>query len=163
MMQKVSTGSVLWEHLRGLSAVLDSSLSSVFHGDGSVTVNSFMEFNEAFQLYLAYCTDGSKYMKDGSQKKRFKELLLHPNFGLCAYVATFLSGKQFVILRPDNFDLEDFFSTVLEKNPVLLGSQVQLNKENVRKLYLTLDLEWDRRVVRVILGAARTRSQLNEI
>eukprot|EP00794_Sanderia_malayensis_P001530 gene1530-1693_t len=161
--QKLSAGSKLWEHLRGLRAVLDSLLSNVFHGDGSVTVNSFMDFDEAFQLYLAYCTDGSKYMNDGDHKKRFKELLLHPNFGLCVYVATFFNEKQFVVLRPDGFDLEDFFSILLEKDPVLLGNRVELNKDNVKKLYGTLDSEWDKRVVRVILGATRTRSQLDEI
>ena len=38
------------------------------------------------------------------EKKRFKELICHPQYGLCVYVIM----DKFVVLRSDDIDMEEF-------------------------------------------------------
>ncbi|CAB4016395.1 Hypothetical predicted protein [Paramuricea clavata] len=127
---KVSSGSQLWEHLRGLRAILDSLLANVACSNGSTRVASYIEFEEAYHLFLGYCTFGSTNIKDTDKKKHFKEMLLHPNYGLCVYLVDTLKGNLF---------------------------------ETVQALYQALDTEWDKKILRVILGATRTRAEVDAL
>ena len=76
-------------------------------------MTSYIEFDEAYHLFLSYSTNGRTGVKDTNKKKHFKELLLHPKFGLCVQIIT-INEKQFVVLRSDDVDLEDFFLQISE-------------------------------------------------
>ena len=87
-------------------------------------------------------------------------MLLHPNFGFCVYIVT-LKGKEFVIFRSDDVDLENFFLHLSESDPDISTGRFALSKENVHALYRTLDTEWDKKVLRIVLGATRSRAELD--
>ena len=160
---KVSSGSQLWEHLRGLRAILDCLLANVACSDGSTRVASYIEFEEAYHLFLGYCTFGSTNIKDTDKKKHFKEMLLHPNYGLCVYLVDTLKGNLFVILRSDDVDLEDFYLHLYESGIDMPASRFVLDKETVQALYQALDTEWDKKILRVTLGATRTRAEVDAL
>ena len=164
--KNISLDTSFAEHLRGLRAILDCLLAKVNCVDGSTRVVSYIDFGEAFNLYKSY----SSLRQIGSaniqtlydQRKRFKELLLHPEFGLCVYVISFRSN-QWITLRSDDLDFEEFFIELIEKANEGSTNRFDLNKENFQNLYKALDTEWDRKIVRVILGANRSRSKLDSL
>lgn len=159
----VSPGYRLWEHLRGLRAILDCLLADITCVNGSSRVKSYMDFDEAYHLYLSYCTYGEASVKDCDQKKRFKELLLHPEFGLCVYIVS-LKGKKYIILRADETDLDDFFLHLSTNvNTCEKTSRFILDRDTVRALSMALDTEWDKKVLRVVLGATRSRAELDDL
>ena len=164
--KNISWDTSFAEHLRGLRAILDCLLAKVNCVDGSTRVVSYIDFGEAFNLYKSY----SSLRQIGSaniqtlydQRKRFKELLLHPEFGLCVYVISFRSN-HWITLRSDDLDFEEFFIELIEKANEGSTNRFDLNKENFQNLYKALDTEWDRKIVRVILGENRSRSELDSL
>ena len=77
------THSELLFHLQGLKAILEILLADIPHGNRTVRL-SFMTFDEGFSLFASYNLKSSIMQlssKDG--RKRFKELLCHPRYGLC--------------------------------------------------------------------------------
>ena len=164
--RSVSAGTSFAEHLRGLRAILDCLLAKVNCVDGSTRVVSYIDFQEAFNLFKGYSSlcHGGGNVQIYDQRKRFKELLLHPEFGLCVYVIAFES-KQWIILRSDDLDLEEFFKELLQEREADKKSpnRFDLNKENFQNLYKALDTEWDRKIVRVLFGANRSRSELDSL
>ena len=53
------------------------------------------------------------------KKKRFRELICHPKYGLCVYIVM----DKFILLRSDDIDLE--FSWKTSINYLLLSLQLQ--------------------------------------
>ncbi len=102
-----------------------------------------MDFDEAYYLYLSYCTYGEASVKDCDQKKRFKELLLHPEFGLCVYIVS-LKEKQYIVLRADEIDLDDFFLDLSANDKCEKSSRFILDRDSVKALSIALDTEWDK-------------------
>ena len=162
--KKISPDSSFAEPLRGLRAILDCLLAKANYADGSTRIVSYIDFEEAFNLYKSYSSlpHGGVNIKTRDQRKRFKELLLHPEFGLCVYVISFKSN-QWIVLRPDDLDLEEFFLELIHKDDDIQTNRFELNKENFQNLYKALDTEWDRKVLRVVLGANRSRSELDSL
>ena len=161
-LSRVAHESKFSHHLCGLRAVLDCLLANIPVSDSLERTVSYLPLLEAFSLYLSFASNGSVFVNDKDYKKRFRELVLHPEFGLCAYIIKF-RGKEFIVLRPDNFDLEDFFFEILnfaEKD--LSSSHFATNKE-IGALYSILDTEWDRKVFRVFLGGSRSRSEFDNL
>lgn len=65
-------------NLRALRYLLDCLLTEIPLPDGSTKVQSFLEFQEAFELFVAYQNDGKcadQIKNDRHVKKQFKELL----------------------------------------------------------------------------------------
>jgi hypothetical protein len=59
--------------------------------------------------------------------------------------------------------LEEFFLELIHKDDDIQTNRFELNKENFQNLYKALDTEWDRKVLRVVLGANRSRSELDSL
>ena len=93
--ERTSFGSSLAEHLQGLQAILDCLLAKVHDVDDSIRVGSYISFEEAFSLFKGYSSlqHGGVNIKTCDQRKRFKELLLHPEFGLCVHVISFRNNQ----------------------------------------------------------------------
>ena len=158
---KVSTGSTFGDHLRGLRAILDCLQAKLTYSDGSTRILSYLEYDEAFNLYVAYNTVKDSAIVTEDERTRFRELLLHPEFGLCVYLVK-VGGNHWIVLRPDDLDLEDFFLHLSKMEPSN-SDRFDLNKENLQKLYRAIDTEWDRKIFRVILGSTRTRSEFDDL
>ena len=112
-----------------------------------------MQFDEAYELFLGFQLGTSVEKSTTSDRKRFKELLCHPEHGLCVYIAEFPEqGKIFLVLRPDDVDLEQFLQAVVDtlQRPLKM-ERLSLDHTIVRTLLNSMDSKWDRRVARVLI------------
>ena len=69
-----------------------------------------MSFDDAFCLYVGYSTGktaASLHLKH--EKKRFKELICHPDYGLCVYIVM----DSYIVLKADNVDIEEFLESLI--------------------------------------------------
>ena len=146
----------LW-HLKGLKAVLKMLLVDIPNEYGSSIRRSFIEFEEAFDLFLGYSPN--QVQKDRHMKKRFKELVCHPKFGLSVYIVL----ENFIVLKSEDADLEYFIKSLIEslieKKPVRL----EITHDLVSKLLKSIDTEWDRKVLRVVIAANRTKEEIDNL
>ena len=109
-LESLNSSSVLTRtqinHLCGLRAVLQMLLTVFPTKFGRDTQLSYMKYEDALALFLAYNPDSTPlHMRLKTERKHFKELLCHPNFGLCVYIVL----EQFIVLKSDETDLEEFF------------------------------------------------------
>ena len=89
-LESLNSSSVLTRtqinHLRGLRAVLQMLLTVFPTKFGRDTQLSYMKYEDALALFLAYNPDSTPlHMRLKTERKHFKELLCHPKFGLCVY------------------------------------------------------------------------------
>ena len=125
-----------------------------------------MTVDEGFSLFASYNLKSSiKQPNSKDERKRFKELLCHPRYGLCIYITENHCNKKFIVLRPDEFDLELFLEKFCDTDEATNSDQDQLviDNEFVEKILLNMDTEWDKNIVRVLLSLNRSRAQLDEL
>ena len=152
-------------HLRGLKEVLQMLQGQLPNENGKDTKQSFMDFNEAFALFLSYSKDTSSLdLGQRHKRKRFKELLCPPKYGLCVHVVM----EKFIVLRADDVDLEFFFEELTKSihydfKSVDENSRITLNSELVENIINSMYSEWDKNIVRVILGSTRSRAEINKL
>lgn len=158
---KVTRGSTLYQHLSGLRAVLYSLLALIPDEDGTVKRQTYLGFDEAYLLFLAFVPFGSLLIDDREKKKYFKELLLHPEYGLSVYIVK-TKFHHFIILKSGETDLADFLLKVTAQNQ-MNETRFEMNKQTIQQLMKTVDTEWDRKVVRIIIGATRSRSEIESL
>ena len=127
-------------------------------------VSSFIEFEDVFQIFLGFKDPEVQY-DIKSERRHFKELLCHPRHELCINIVTKpttnnCKNAKYIVLRPDHFHLELSYQTLW--CPVDDSNEV-FNKELLKKLFKSMDTEWDRKILRVILSLSRTRKQIDEL
>ena len=118
-----------------------------------------MKYEDALALFLAYNPDSTPlHMRLKTERKHFKELLCHPKFGLCVYIVL----EQFIVFKSDETDLEEFFYDFLkslqEQDKI---DRLCIDNDFITKLVDTVDTEWDRKLIYVLLGASRYRKELS--
>ena len=101
--------SSLLNHLKGLRAIWQILTATVPEVTGRERRISYMDFEEAFSLYSGYSTQGHDSSDLKNSRKRFKELLCHPQYGLCIYVVK----NRFIVIKSSESDLELFFNQLL--------------------------------------------------
>ena len=115
-------------------------LSDVPNDNGKSYTQSYITFNEAYDVYLAFSglSDQTELLKtDKLRKKSFRDLLLHPLHGLCVYIAKGCN-ESYIILRPDDVDL----SYVLNRLAVPeVKDSRPLTKETLSNLLSSMDTE----------------------
>ena len=112
----------LVNHLKGLRAVLQMLLSTIPTKNNKIQRDiqlSYMEFENALGLYLAYNSDTTPFhIRLKTERKRFKEMLCHPKYGLCVYILM----DKYVVLKADDTDMELFFGDLIQflkhKDPI---------------------------------------------
>ncbi len=151
--------------INGLLAVLEHLLLTKIMEDGKEVPNSHLKFEAALELFLGFDTSYVPGSKDSYDVKRFQYALLHPKCGLCVYIFNPLSRDGYIILRSDDVDFSTFLvhlSTDLSSKSIN-ESRFQLNKETVQMLLKSMDSEWDKKVVRIILGAVYSLKELSKL
>ena len=150
-------------NLKSLVYILNMLLAEVPRADGRSYTRSFIEFNAAYEVYLShseYAT--SKQLdivkSDKNIKKQFRDLILHPSYGLCVYIVT-RGGIDYIILRPDDFDLDDAFSVLVKKE----DQANSLNKKMITELLSSMDTEWDKNVLRYVLAKLCTYREFESL
>ena len=132
---------------------------------GKEITQSFLTFDEAFSLFLAFSPSKSHLaLQQKHERKHFKEFICHPRYGLCVYVV----GELFVVLKPDNIDIENFIEALImqvsvdsredEKN-----HRLELDHETVSDLTESMDTEWNKNVLRVVLRSSLSKKEINKI
>ena len=81
-------------------------------------------------------------------------LLLH---GIPVYIVR----SEYILLRSNEVDLELFLEEITTKECNTLSPQ--LTKDFVGSLLKNMDSAWDRKILKVALGATHTRQQLTDI
>ena len=151
-------------HLKATTAILEMLMATSQSGDGLLKRVSCISLDKAYNLYLSYANVPNPHLlvKDRNYKQSFKEFICHPKYGLCIYIY-----ENTIILRPDDIDLDKFFilqhanrsaeEAVGSKSP-----RLDLF-ENMERILKSLDSEWDRKVMKVVVGAFCTRKELKEL
>ena len=158
------TPDILLCHLQGLRAVLYLLLAQVPTPDGREVIHSYLKFGEAFALYLSYDKNSTSItLKSPHYRKRFRELVCHPIYGFCVYIVTCHNGEEYILLKSDDVDLEYFFEQMQSTDKNQQESRLVINRDLVQDLLSNLDTEWDKQVFHVLLGAERSRTQLQDL
>ena len=122
---------------------------------GKSVRRSFIEFEEALGLFLGYSPN--QFQNDRHMRKRFKEIVFRPKFGLSVYIDL----KKFNFLNSEDSDLEYFIRSLIEsltenKNPVRL----EINHDLVK---IAMDTDRDRKVLRVVIVSNRTNEEIENL
>ena len=123
-------------------------------------IKSSISFEEALEYFLAFQPLHSgaptKY-----QRVAFREALLHEKHGLRINIIRISEGFEYIALRPDKVDLEwlllDIFSACGTKSG---NSALVLDKETVQGIVSTMDSEWNKICLRVILRSIYSREEM---
>ena len=132
--------------------------------NGKVYDGSFINFDEALELYYAHLNKGPPHIN--TDKDAFQYALLHQTWGLCVYVIFVETlKKRLIVLRPDSFDLDAFLVVICKEkeNESIYNDEIRmdLNAEKIKAIMNTCDTEWDRKIARVLLSANCSRSQID--
>ena len=157
-----ATGNGLMSQLKGLRAVLQVLLCQIPTEQGKVVRQSYITFDEAFGLCLAYSEKKTLLTLDiKHEKKRFRELICHPKYGLCVYIVI----DKFILLRSDDIDLE-FFMEDFYKQFTFESSTAEnclnIDSELLHDMLNSMDSERDKNIAKVIIGATRSRAELHK-
>ena len=160
----------LLDHLRGLKAVLQELLASTVEVNGTERIKSFMSFEEAFTLFLGYTKYATAMtQKSVTERKRFRELLCHPDFGLCIYLVTIRDFrgvyiKELIVLRPDEADFGGFLEEITNPNHISnAAGKNSLSRDLIQTLISNMDSEWDKKVLRFVIITGRSRKEISNL
>ncbi|CAH3033710.1 unnamed protein product, partial [Porites lobata] len=94
----------------------------------------------------------------------FREALLHEKHGLRINIIRITEGFEYVALRPDEVDLESFLLDIFSACSTKSGhSALVLDKETLQGIVTTMDSEWDKICLRVILRSIFSREEMTAL
>ena len=117
----------------------------------------YIDFDIAYELYCGH--------------QDFRDILLHPDYGLCVHIVNFLElNKQYIIVRTQTLDLPTFIvelNTMITKgrDPSSLANitRLDLDKNSLQCILNSMDSEWDRKRAKVIFVANQLRMEMEEL
>ena len=140
------------QSLRGLRAILQILLANV-EIPGKTVQHSFLNFEDAFALFLSFKVDAlNEMLADRHQKKMFTDHICHPKYGIPVYIVK----NQYIVLRLGEVDL-DLFLEEISKPTDRLGGET-FSATQVKDMLQCLDTAWDKKVCKVILGENLTKN-----
>ena len=83
-------------------------------------------------------------------KTYFKDLILHPDYGLCIYIVG-MCGERYICLRPDNANISCIFDALAEKAKQEDASCIDVPE--LKNLMELMDTEWDKKVLCYVLSS----------
>lgn len=124
-----------------------------------------MPFSEAFEYFLAFQPHHSG-VPTKCQKTMFREALLHEQYGLrISIVQISGSGSEYIVLRPDNIDSDTLFMHVFNDviNNGNESKDCALDKETIQGIISTMESEWDKTCLRVVLQSIYSRNKMQDL
>ena len=148
---------------QGLLYVFDQLFLPVQDANAKTRIRSSIPFQEALEYFLAFQPHHSgapsKY-----QRVAFREALLHEKHGLRINIIRITEGFEYVALRPDEVDLESFLLDIFSACSTKSGhSALVLDKETLQGIVTTMDSEWDKISLRVILRSIFSREEMTAL
>ena len=151
--------------IKGLLSVWDMLTADAVGKDGKEHTSCFVAFGDALEMYYDSQEEIIKrppYIN--TDKDQFMCALLHEEWGLCVYILTHEDRKKrFIVVRPDEVDMELFLDDICQKSEDHFPSRVYLDKTFVQSLLSSMDSEWDKIVARVFIGVDRSADQLDRL
>lgn len=145
---------------QGLLYVFDQLFLPVQDANAKTRIRSSIPFQEALEYFLAFQPHHSG-ARSKYQRVAFREALLHEKHGLRINIIRITEGFEYVALRPDEVDLESFLLDIFSACSTKSGhSALVLDKETVQGIVTTMDSEWDKICLRVILRSIFSRDNL---
>ena len=148
-------------HLKGARSILDMLLMTSESSDGLTKRESCICLHRAYKIYLSHSNiaDPALYVRDKNHKRAFKEFLCHPKYGLCIYIY-----ENQIILKPDFVDLDKFFESRHDEDEETTIREPRFDlSENLDGILKSLDSEWAKKVVKVLIGVFCTRKEMQKI
>ena len=119
-------------------------------------------FQEAYEIFdSCFPTMGLSH----SEKQEFQKILLHTKFGLKVVIFTGIKDKKYILLSPEDGDIEPFLLS-LTQDISLLESDTNSSRENavfVRGILNSLQTEWDQKYACALLALNHSRTQLEDL
>ena len=132
--------------IKGLLSVWDMLTADAVGKDGKEHTSCFVAFDDALEMYYDSQEEIIKrppYIN--TDKDQFMYALLHEQWGLCVYILTHEGRKKrFIVVRPDEVDMELFLDEICQKSEDHFPSRVYLDKTFVQSLLSSMDSEWDK-------------------
>ena len=150
------------EVYNGLLAVWDQLLLPITK-KGTLSVVSYILFKDALELFLGYC---SSYIPDTELREhrlRFRDTLLNKDYGLRVNIIRINSDAEYIVLRSDNFDLEQFCSEITGMRAGRGICMTDLGPEFLQKMLLTVSSESDKGCLKLVLAATRSRGEIQSL
>ena len=120
-----------------------------------------MPFDEAYEIYNSYFPVMGFSLQE---KQEFQKSLLHPKYGLRVIVFTSNNNRRYIILSPNDIDLELFLMTLIDDNKLKQSDTSEHeNATFVRKVINSMDTEWDRKCQFALLALNRSRRELEDL
>ena len=119
-------------------------------------------FQDAYEIYLSFSKNANLVdaKTDRVLKTSFKDLILHPDYGLCIYIVR-MCGERYICLRPDNANISCIFDALAEKAKQEDASCIDVPE--LKNLMELMDTEWDKKVLCYVLSSVRCYSEIKEL
>ena len=147
---------------KGLLAVWNQ-LILLNEENGMVSVKSYILFNEGLELFLGYFKSYIPGTKLREYRSKFRDALMNKNYGLRVNLIYVDTDIQYIVLRPDSCDLESFYSELIGVKRENHVERVNLSVDFLRGVISTIDSEWDKICLKVVISASRSRREIKEL
>ena len=160
-----TSGNQTRNRINGLLSVWDMLTADAVEKDGKEHTSFFVAFDDALEVfYNSYEEINVKPPYLNTDKDRLLYALLNKQWGLCVYIVTDKDrDERFIVIRPDEVDMELFLDEICQKSEDNSPSRVYLDKTFVKSLLASMDSEWDKVVARVLIGIDRSTKQLENL
>ena len=147
------------KNLHALRYILDSLLAETENSKTLV----YMTFDEAVSIYVGFKDNLDHAASEATRKAKttriqLRDLILNPTFALRVYLVDAIEGT-IIVLRPDDIDLEP----VLDRLTFQMLDNEEFGKAFLHEAVKSMDSEWDRKDLRVILGKTHTRAEMDRL
>ena len=141
-----------------MKAMLEILLAVLPGDDEIMRRKTIVPVDYGYKLFLSYenHANPASLIHNMEYKNSFRLFL--SKYGLCAYI---FQGN--IILKPDDIDLDNVFIAQFESNQQVSRTNVdRLNlSENLPRIIKSMDSEWDRKLLKVVIGAQHSRKELD--
>ena len=160
-LKKLIKGSSLFSKVKALKEILLYLTILKPVKNEQMLTRGHMPFDEAYEIYNSYFpVMGFSHQ----EKQEFQKSLLHPKYGLRVIVFTSNDNRRYIILSPNDIDLEPFLMTLTDDNKLKQSHTTEHeNATFVRKVINSMDTEWDRKCSFALLALNRSRRELEDL
>ena len=125
---------------------------------------------EAFDIFMGYQVRKGRGPYTQADKTELMTDLLHDRHGLAVYVVKLeILNRGIILLRPGEFELDFFLQELSNIGLDIAGADNQrssgfeINRDSVQLLLNSMDMEYDKSVLKVALSLGRSRAQIDKL
>jgi hypothetical protein len=125
--------------------------------DENEICKGYMTFQEGFEIYASHTNSSGPFKDD------FLLSLLHEENGLPVNIVM-CKGVRYIILRSSTFDYVSFLDLIGTIDSTLdYESKITLDRDIIQNSIKTMDTEWDKFVLKVLLAGNKTHTEMEKL